>query len=51
MTTYHEWLTYRARAVWRKGEPLPMDLFFEMTHAGLDVDKLQSEYEEQENDG
>ena len=29
---------------WYKGETVPVDVFIEMTEAGLDVEKLQDQY-------
>jgi hypothetical protein len=39
--TYRDWLIKRARIIWRRGEELPVDLYIEMSNAGLDVDALQ----------
>lgn len=37
--TYQEHLCRKAHGHWREGNPLPTDLFMEMTNAGLDVER------------
>jgi hypothetical protein len=37
--THKEWLLTKAGVHWAAGEPLPTDLFMDMTNAGLDVDR------------
>lgn len=43
-------LERRARQCWSKGEPVPLDLFYEMLNAGLDVGALEAQYKEQNDE-
>lgn len=45
--TLSEWLIKRARRYWVVGAQLPLDLFYEMLSAGLDVSALEEQFIEE----
>jgi hypothetical protein len=46
--TLSEHLLRRSQAYWDVGSPVPIDLFYEMLGAGLDVDALEKQHKESE---
>ena len=42
--TYQEYLVVRAGIHWIDGNPIPSDLFCEMTNSGLDVDAEEKSF-------
>lgn len=47
---YHDFLITQASVHWAVGDPLPTDLFFEMTNAGLNVDREEKMFHLINND-
>lgn len=41
---HQDWLVLKAGVHWAAGDPLPTDLFMEMTNAGLDVDWEEKQF-------
>lgn len=39
--THHEWLIQKASVFWNQGQQLPLDLFYQLIGAGLDVAALE----------
>jgi hypothetical protein len=46
--TLTEHLLRRSQVYWDVGSPVPIDLFYEMLAAGLDVDALEKQHKESE---
>lgn len=44
---YAEYLINKARGHWSAGNPLPTDLFMEMTNAGINVHREEREFNNQ----
>lgn len=43
---YIRWLVYRAFACWKKGEPLPLDIYGQLVREGLSPENLEEAFEE-----
>jgi len=42
--THQEFLMTKAEAYWDQGQPLPLDLFYELLSSGIDVDAAERKF-------